>query len=55
MGQKVNNTLHKVISFNHTCENNLQLLSPPSPLSRFSLAGVHIAEMLHKKELFAET
>ena len=55
MCQKVNNTLHKVFSFNHTCESNIQILSPPSPLSRFYLAGVHIAEMLHKKELFGET
>jgi len=50
----VNNIIHKAPSFNYTCENNLQLLSP-SPLFTFSLAAVHIAEMLYKKELFAET
>lgn len=54
MHQKLNNIIHKTLSFNHH-KKNLQLLSPPFPLSTFSLAGIHIAEMLHKKELFAET
>lgn len=52
--KKANITFHKDLYFNHTCKKNLQLLSPPIPLPKFSLARVHIAEMLHKKELFAE-